>query len=109
MAGDVAASPGELIAVAGWLDRVAQEISDALDGQMREVRAFLGVDWQGGAATSHENPWADWEEGARRVVGSFGVDAGLLRRAANEYTSHDRARAESIDAAGSSLDLPPVV
>lgn len=109
MAGDFTGSPEELCAVAGWLDQVAQEIGEALDGQMREVRAFLGVDWQGGAATSHENPWTDWEEGARRIVGSFGVDAGLLRQAAGEYASNDRARAESIGAAGSTLDLPAVV
>ncbi|GAB4587644.1 WXG100 family type VII secretion target [Nocardia sp. IFM 10818] len=109
MAGEVAVTPVELRATADQLDQLAREIADSVDKQMREVRAFLGADWQGAAATSHENPWTDWEDGARRIVGSFRTDAGLLRQAAAEYTATDRARAGSIEAAGSSLDLPPVV
>ncbi|WP_405135738.1 WXG100 family type VII secretion target [Nocardia sp. NBC_01388] len=109
MAGEVAVGPGELCAVAGWVDQVAQEIADALDKQMREVRRFVGADWQGAAATSYEDPWAEWEEGARRIVGSFRTDSGLLRQAANEYRGQDQVRAGALDAAGSSLNLPPAV
>ncbi|GAB2558144.1 hypothetical protein GCM10027167_76530 [Nocardia heshunensis] len=95
-------------AVAGWLDQVAREIGDAVEKQMREVRAFVGAEWQGAAATSHEDPWAQWEGGARRVVGSFSTDAGLLRQAAAEFASTDRSHGDAINAERSSLDLPPV-
>lgn len=108
MAGEVAASPVELCAVAGWVEQIAGEISDAVDRQMREVRVFLGTDWQGTAATSHEDPWTEWEDGARRVIGSFGADADLLRRAADEFHGTDTRRAEALESK-SSLDLPPVV
>ncbi len=65
--------------------------------------AFLGSDWQGTAAGSHESPWADWEDGARRVIASFTADAGALRSAAGGYGS-----AQAIVRAGSSPDLPEV-
>ncbi|MFD0000729.1 WXG100 family type VII secretion target [Nocardia sp. NPDC127526] len=109
MAGEVVVGSEELCAAAGWIDQIAQDITEAVDKQMREVRAFLGADWRGAAATSHENPWVEWEDGAQSVVGSFRTDAGLLRQAANEYAATDRAQAEAVAVAGSSLDLPPVV
>ncbi|MEV6769710.1 WXG100 family type VII secretion target [Nocardia sp. NPDC051030] len=98
--------PAELRAAADSLDTSAQDLADRVDTHMRKVRDFVGVDWTGTAAGSHEEPWADWEEGARRIIASFRADAGLLRQAATEFETTDRSRAESTDAAGSSLDLP---
>lgn len=107
--GELKVQPGDLGSTADWLDAVAQDITDAVDKQMRAVRDFLGTDWQGAAATSHEDPWTEWEAGAHRIIGSFGADAGALRRSAGTFVQVDRARATATDQAGSSLDLPPVL
>ncbi|MBO0883088.1 MAG: WXG100 family type VII secretion target, partial [Mycobacterium sp.] len=74
---------------ARWMQTTADELADAVDGHMRAVRAFVGGEWTGVAAGSHEGPWADWEEGARRVIGSFITDVGALRSAAAEYSRTD--------------------
>ncbi|MEU1209152.1 WXG100 family type VII secretion target [Nocardia sp. NPDC005825] len=96
-------------AAADWLDRAAQDLVDDLTAHMRLVRSFLGGDWQGDAAASHETPWTDWESGAHRILTSFATDASLLRRVAAEHTHTDHYRAEAVTQAGSGLDLPEVV
>ncbi|MRH92803.1 hypothetical protein GFY24_36210 [Nocardia sp. SYP-A9097] len=102
-------NPVEVQATAGGLDQIADELTDQIDAHMRAVRAFVGVEWTGTAAGSHENPWAEREDGARQIIGSFHTDAGLLRRTAAEVTAVDRSRVSATERAGSSLDLPDVV
>lgn len=108
-AGTFAADPQALLNVADWLDRSAQDIADAVDAHMRAVGEFLGGDWLGQAAESHRDPWSEWHDGTRRIVGSFHTDSGLLRQASTEYDHIDQARATAVEQAGASLDLPPVV
>lgn len=108
MADRVDVSPEALCAAADWLDRQAEDLISAVDAHMRAVRAFVGSDWQGAAAGSHEEPWSEWEEGARRVIGSFSADAGALRNASGGYTTTDDGAAQAIVRAGFSLDLPEV-
>lgn len=98
----------ELRSAADWLDGAARDLGERIDSHMRAVRGFVGAEWTGAAAGSHEEPWTDWEDGARRTIASFRADAGMLRQAANEYELDDRSRADATDAAGSSLDLPGV-
>ncbi|MBY8859884.1 hypothetical protein K7711_25675 [Nocardia sp. CA2R105] len=80
-------------------------MSTAIEAHVKAISSFLGSDWQGIAATSHEDPWAD---GARRTVGSFYTDVGALHTAANTYTTTDTNQATAISQAGSSLNLPPI-
>ncbi|WP_162958392.1 WXG100 family type VII secretion target [Nocardia yunnanensis] len=101
--------PAEVHATADWIDRAAQDLVDEVNAHMRLVRSFLGGDWQGAAATSHETPWADWEDAAHRILTSFQTDSGLLRRVADEHAQTDQRRAATIHQVGSSLDLPEVV
>jgi len=108
MADRVDVGPDVLRAAADWLDKQAEDLISAVDAHMRSVRGFLGSDWQGTAAGSHEEPWSDWEEGARRVLGSFSADAGALRTAAGGYTTTDDSAAQAIVRSGFSLDLPEV-
>ncbi|WP_433666951.1 WXG100 family type VII secretion target [Nocardia sp. CA-136227] len=109
MVGILKIDPAAMRAAADWLDRAAQDLVDDLTAHMRLVRSFLGGDWQGDAAASHETPWTDWESGARRILTSFATDATLLRQAAAEHTRIDHHRAEAVAQAGSGLDLPEVV
>ncbi|WP_405498364.1 WXG100 family type VII secretion target [Nocardia sp. NBC_00511] len=106
MAGELSVNPVEVSATADYLERTAQEIADDVAAHMKQVRSFLGGDWQGDAATSHENPWTDWENGAHRILASFLSDSGLLRQVASECVRIDGARAEAIGRTGSSLELP---
>ncbi|WP_169813552.1 WXG100 family type VII secretion target [Nocardia vaccinii] len=108
MANHVDVGPDALRATADRVDQQAEDLINAVDSHMRAVHAFLGSDWQGTAASSYESPWADWEDGARRVIGSFIADAGALRSAAGGYLSTDDTSAQAIVRAGSSLDLPEV-
>ncbi|RJO70617.1 WXG100 family type VII secretion target [Nocardia panacis] len=108
MADRVDVSPAELQSAADGLDRLAQDLADAVDRHMRAVRTFLGSDWQGTAADSHESPWTDWEDGARRVISSFVSDAANLRTAAGGYRTSDDTSAQAIVQKGFSLNLPDV-
>ncbi|MFJ4657933.1 WXG100 family type VII secretion target [Nocardia sp. NPDC088792] len=109
MSAEFKADAVELQATADGLDQLTAELTDQLDKHMRAVRGFVGVEWTGTAANSHEDPWAKWENGARQILGSFRTDAGLLRRVADEITAVDQSRAAATQRAGSSLDLPDVV
>ncbi|MFF0637977.1 WXG100 family type VII secretion target [Nocardia sp. NPDC004151] len=109
MVGILKIDPAAMRAAADWLDRAAQDLVDDLTAHMRLVRSFLGGDWQGDAAASHETPWTDWESGAHRILTSFATDASLLRQVAAEHTRTDHHRAHAVTQAGSGLDLPEVV
>ncbi|MGW4350731.1 WXG100 family type VII secretion target [Nocardia sp. NPDC004582] len=109
MVGILNIDPAAMRAAADWLDRAAQDLVADLTAHMRLVRSFLGGDWQGDAAASHENPWTDWESGAHRILTSFATDATLLRQAAAELTRTDLHGAQTITQAGSGLDLPEVL
>ncbi|MGF6888535.1 WXG100 family type VII secretion target [Nocardia sp. GAS34] len=109
MADHVDVGPDTLRAAADWLDRQAEDLVNAVDTHMRAIHAFLGSDWQGTAANSHESPWSEWEDGARRVIASFTADAGALRNAAGGYLTTDHTSAQAIVRAGASLDLPEVL
>ncbi|MCC3314775.1 WXG100 family type VII secretion target [Nocardia africana] len=100
MADRVNADPAAMHATADWLQGTADELADVVDTHMRAVWAFLGGDWQGTAAGSHEGPWSEWEEGARRIIGSFFADVGALRSAAGVLATSDSGSAESIGRAG---------
>ncbi|MEV6073151.1 WXG100 family type VII secretion target [Nocardia sp. NPDC052001] len=101
--------PVELRAAADALEGSARELSKRVDAHMRAVREFVGGEWVGAAAGSHEGPWAEWERGTRRIIESFRADAGLLRRTAGEFEAHDRSWASAVHSAGASLDLPGAV
>lgn len=109
MVGILKIDPAAMRAAADWLDRAAQDLVDDLTAHMRLVRSFLGGDWRGDAAASHETPWTDWESGAHRILTSFATAAALLRQVAAEHTRIDHHRAEAVAQAGSGLDLPEVV
>ncbi|MFE3759443.1 WXG100 family type VII secretion target [Nocardia tengchongensis] len=109
MVGILNIDPAGVRAAAEWLDRAAQDLADEVTAHMRQVREFLGCDWQGDAAGSHETPWTDWEAGADRLLTSFRTDADLLRRVAAEHTQTDHRRAQALTQAGPSLDLPGVL
>ncbi|WP_433656172.1 WXG100 family type VII secretion target [Nocardia sp. CA-128927] len=83
--GTVGVEPEQLRATADWLDQSAHEFADEVDQHLRKVLGFIGGDWQGTAAKSHQDPWDEWVDGARRIIGSFVTDAGLLRDAAGTY------------------------
>ncbi len=108
MSGRADIDPEAIRATAEWLDKTAEELTNKVDAHMRAVRAFIGPDWSGTAATSHEEPWADWEEATRRVIGSFGTDAGALRTTAAGFLTTDSAHAQAITRTGSSLNLPRI-
>ncbi|MFE3028890.1 WXG100 family type VII secretion target [Nocardia tengchongensis] len=108
MVGILNIDPAGVRAAAEWLDRAAQDLADEVSAHMRLVREFLGSDWQGDAAGSHETPWTDWESGAHRLLTSFRTDAELLRRVAAEHAQTDQHRAQAITQAGPGLDLPGV-
>ncbi|PXX55601.1 WXG100 family type VII secretion target [Nocardia tenerifensis] len=90
----------KLRATATWLEQSAHEFADDVDSHMRKVHEFVGGEWRGDAAKSHQSPWDDWEEGARRIIGSFITDAGLLRDAAATYVRTDGGSADSIGRGG---------
>ncbi len=100
--------PEAMRATAEWLDKSAEELADKVDAHMRAVRAFICPEWSGAAAASHEGPWRDWEDAARRVIGSFGTDAGALRTTAARFVSTDNTHAQAITRTGSSLNLPGI-
>jgi WXG100 family type VII secretion target len=87
------------------MDTFAQQLSERIDQHMRAVRALVGSDWQGDAANSHQDPWMDWETGARQIVSSFYQDSGALRTAATTYTSTDQGAADTIVQVLSSLNM----
>lgn len=98
--GTVGVDPQQLRTTADWLDRSAHELADEVDKHIRKVLGFIGGDWQGAAAKSHQGPWDDWEDGARRMIGSFVTDAGLLRDAAGTYPRTDTGSGDSISRVG---------
>ncbi|WP_067574925.1 WXG100 family type VII secretion target [Nocardia acidivorans] len=104
MSGGVEVEPVELRAAAEWLEGAARELGERIDGHMRAVREFVGAEWIGVAAGSHEEPWGEWEGGARRIIASIRADAGLLRWAGSEFSANDRGRSEDM----ARLDLPEV-
>lgn len=106
MAEHMQADPASVHATAQWLKQAADELSDRIDAHMKIVRGFIGGDWQGTAAQSHQQLWAQWEDGARQVVESFRADAGSLHATASAYTTIDTNRAQSTTGLSSSLDLP---
>ncbi len=108
MAGSAEVDPTALRSTADWLDKTVEELADKVDTHMRAVRAFIGPEWSGTAARSHEGPWSDWEDGARRVIGSFTTDADALRTVAAGFASTDSGRARALERTASSLDLPDI-
>ncbi|WP_019929062.1 WXG100 family type VII secretion target [Nocardia sp. BMG111209] len=106
MTGQLEANPETLHATAGGLEATAQQLADTIDIHMRAVAAFIGSEWRGVAAGSHEEPWAQWEDSARRVVGSLLTDAAALHSTAESYLTVDTRSAETIAAVSFSLDLP---
>jgi WXG100 family type VII secretion target len=108
MADHADVNPEAMRAAADWLDRTVEELTGKVDAHMRAVRAFIGPEWSGTAAGSHDEPWMDWEDGARRVIGSFGTDAGAVRTTAAGFLATDNTHAREITRTGSSLDLPGI-
>jgi WXG100 family type VII secretion target len=98
MADQVGVDPAAVHATAGWLESSAHEFADDVDKLMREVRAFIGGDWQGSAADSHHDAWTDWEDGARRVIAALGQDAAALHQAAGGFVNTDGNNAAGIAA-----------
>ncbi len=97
MADHMGMDPAEVHATAGWLESSAQEFTDELDKLMREVRTFVGGDWQGSAADTHHDAWVEWEQGARHVVAGLHHAAAALHRAADTVVGSDRGNADGID------------
>ncbi|ATL69040.1 WXG100 family type VII secretion target [Nocardia terpenica] len=100
MSDGVSVDPAEVHSAAYWLESSAREFTDDLDKFMREVRSFIGGDWQGGAAGSHHDAWDDWEKGARQVIAGLEHDAAALHMAARGYAGTDRNNADAIGRAG---------
>ncbi|MGY1984119.1 WXG100 family type VII secretion target [Nocardia gipuzkoensis] len=57
------------------METSAREFADELNRLMKQVRSFVGGDWQGLAAGSHHDAWAEWEDGARQVIAGLEHDA----------------------------------
>ncbi|RMI28467.1 WXG100 family type VII secretion target [Nocardia stercoris] len=93
---------------ADWVDQFAQNLSDRIDKHMRAVRDVIGTEWTGSAATSHEDPWTEWEQAARSVVSSFYQDSGALRTVATTYLTTDDAHADQLGHLTGGLSLPPI-
>ncbi|WP_216895632.1 WXG100 family type VII secretion target [Nocardia alni] len=108
LSGRADVDPEALRATAQGLDKTVEELADKVDTHMRAVRAFIGPEWSGTAASSHETPWTDWENAARRVIGSFATDADALRTTATGFLTTDNAHAQAITRTGSSLNLPGI-
>ncbi|KZM75756.1 WXG100 family type VII secretion target [Nocardia terpenica] len=98
MADRVDVDPVEVHAAANWLETSAHEVADELDKLMREVRAFIGGDWQGSAAGAHHDAWDDWGEGARQVIAGLEHDAAALHRTADSFAGTDQGSADAIGA-----------
>ncbi|MFI9412864.1 WXG100 family type VII secretion target [Nocardia gamkensis] len=98
MTDHVDVDPAEVHATAGWLEASARGFTDELNRLMKQVRSFVGGDWQGLAAGSHHDAWAEWEDGARQVIAGLEHDAAALRAAADGFSITDRGNADSIGA-----------
>ncbi|MEV6554141.1 WXG100 family type VII secretion target [Nocardia sp. NPDC051756] len=100
--------PAAVHQTAQWLQQQADDMSTAIEAHIKVISNFLNSDWQGTAATSHQDPWTEWADGARRTVGSFYTDVGALHTVADTYTTTDTNHATEISQTGSSLNLPPI-
>ena len=98
MADHMGVDPAQVRATAARLESSAREFADDVDKLMSEVRGFIGGDWQGGAANSHNDAWADWEQGARRVVAALAQDAWALHHTAGGFVALDQSRAVGLAA-----------
>lgn len=97
-AGDVVrVTPAELVATAQWIGQSAADFTTDVQQLLTEVRAVVGGSWQGGAASTHGDAWADWFASANNLIGAFENDAALLRGAADGYTGTDTHSAVAID------------
>lgn len=97
-AGDVVrVTPAELVATAQWIEQSAADFATDIQQLLAEVRAVVGGSWQGGAASTHGDAWADWFTAANNLIGAFEDDAALLRGAADGYTGTDTHSAIAID------------
>ncbi|WP_181063141.1 WXG100 family type VII secretion target [Nocardia nova] len=96
MGGSVEVNPAQVHATADWLSTSAQDFRDELSALMKEVRSFVGGDWQGMASGSHSDAWDEWEEGARQIIAGLEHDADALHRAAATLHNTDQGSADSI-------------
>ncbi|GAB2706678.1 WXG100 family type VII secretion target [Nocardia thraciensis] len=101
MADPVEITPEDVHAAADWLEASAREFGTDLGNLMREVRSFVGGDWNGPAAGTHGEAWDEWEQGARQVVTGLEHDAAALRQAASSFRRTEQGSAASITATGS--------
>jgi WXG100 family type VII secretion target len=92
----VGVNPEQVHATADWLDKSAQDFRDELDSLMKEVRTFVGGEWQGAASGSHGDAWDEWEEGARQIIAGLEHDATALHQAAGLMHDTDQGSAGSI-------------
>lgn len=100
MADPVDVTPEDVHAAADWLEASAREFGTDLENLMREVRSFVGGDWNGPAAGTHSQAWEDWERGARRVIAGLENDAAALHQAASSFRNTDEGNAASVAGVG---------
>ena len=97
-AGDVVrVTPAELVATANWIGQSVTDFNADVQQLLTEVRAVVGGSWQGGAASTHGDVWADWFTAANNLIGALEDDAVLLRGAAGGYAGTDTDSADAID------------
>ncbi|WP_280267575.1 WXG100 family type VII secretion target [Nocardia wallacei] len=94
----MAVRPEDVHAAAGWLEASAREFAGDLSNLMREVRSFVGGDWNGPAAGTHSEAWDEWAEGVHRVVAGLERDSAALRQAATSFQGTEQGNASSIAA-----------
>ncbi|WP_280267949.1 WXG100 family type VII secretion target [Nocardia wallacei] len=98
MTDPVEVAPEDVHAAADWLEASAREFATDLGNLMREVRSFVGGDWNGPAAGTHGEAWDEWEQGARQVLTGLEHDAAALRHAAASFRGTEQGSASAITA-----------
>lgn len=76
--------------ISGWADDFQKDTIDLI----RRVDELFEDGWKGAAADTHAKLWAEWSDGARRVVSRCRVTAGCCTRVVSRRPRGSGARSE---------------
>ncbi|MEU0499224.1 WXG100 family type VII secretion target [Mycobacterium sp. NPDC006124] len=82
----------------------AEELRDGLHALLREWDN-LSQGWSGAAATGYAGIWAEWHEGANKLIDALAESSRQLGVAAVRYEEQDAASAEVVDSTTINLGL----
>jgi WXG100 family type VII secretion target len=88
-------------AVAGLHDAAAR-LSACRDKAGRSVDGLLGT-WRGSAATAYAEGWAEWRDGAARVLDGLSTMAGLLDAVSADLSATDTTSGAALVRLGARL------